>query len=962
MARWLFVLATILFVLGEQTSAVTSPNVLVDDVQVNAGTDLDALITALNGYTVIHGSVHINLTGANPGLSWATKLEQALGAITDIRGHLLVVNSDSILSDLSFFQNLRVIRAEDYYYFRDDTTPDNTETAMALVLMNYQTMTSIHLPKLHHFNNPFACYPYRIDWSRLGALAAPGVYDSLYPMSTLETSRWVDMTGLAATSSAYVEYCQSHTPCHEICGPIGTATCWGPGATQCQRCTSPNLLLAYNGSCVAACPDGYYADDWICQPCVNDCETCEGPELGACLSCPVDFLLENGRCKSVCTGDAVYGNVTTRTCEDCHPQCTTCTSPLSTTCTRCAEDFYLQPAPNNTVCAAECPMGYYASALEGSCLPCAAGCLACTGPANCSLCDVSADMYRLVTDVAQVCRPVSQCDSGSFASQAPTASSNRVCAAYTICPTGESYVTFAGNASYDRVCEPCTTCDEGMVYRLGTCEGTTPGVCVLENACSATPCENGGVCSLTTSGEFQCDCSNTGFCGTICAEALQDDGTCASELRSRANEREASTATTIGASLGGVALAALLVALIIVLLPSKRISGAMKKRIQALNGGKWELERDDVTIGQQLGAGHFGTVSRGLLRKSDGTGNMDVAVKQLKREADVDSDAADEFFHEMKLMMDLGHHQHVVSLVGVCTTEKPILMVIDFANGGDLLNHLRDARPNERREATLREDDFRDYCAQVAAGMEFLAFKRVIHRDLAARNVLVHDDGNGVVLKVADFGLTVQLRNDEEFRVCEDDALPFKWLAPECFTDKTFSQASDVWAFGVLMWEVYAFGQSPFPGIQNNEVYARLGEGMRMPRPADCSKQAYDIMMRCWKFDAAERPSFSTLLNELSAFAGKNMRDYRHSVDITTLARAAVDLGDEAYDNTGLVSPLEVISEEMPEGENGAPSRSSSGYVSTLTQNALAAYAANQAREKVERSELEAERQFVRVK
>ncbi|XP_033732015.1 tyrosine-protein kinase Abl-like isoform X2 [Pecten maximus] len=260
---------------------------------------------------------------------------------------------------------------------------------------------------------------------------------------------------------------------------------------------------------------------------------------------------------------------------------------------------------------------------------------------------------------------------------------------------------------------------------------------------------------------------------------------------------------------------------------------------------RWEIERTEIAMKHRLGGGQYGDVYEAIWKRY----NKTVAVKTLKE----DTMALKDFLEEACIMKEM-KHPNLVQLLGVCTREPPFYIVTEFMTHGNLLDFLRGSPKGEVGATILMH-----MATQIASGMAYLETRMFIHRDLAARNCLV---GENHLVKVADFGLA-RLMKDDTYTAHAGAKFPIKWTAPEGLAFNRFSTKSDVWAFGVLLWELATYGMSPYPGVELTEVYHLLERGYRMDRPAGCPANVYELMMRCWHWDPKDRPTFKDIHNSL---------------------------------------------------------------------------------------------------
>ncbi|XP_068182109.1 tyrosine-protein kinase BTK isoform X2 [Antennarius striatus] len=255
----------------------------------------------------------------------------------------------------------------------------------------------------------------------------------------------------------------------------------------------------------------------------------------------------------------------------------------------------------------------------------------------------------------------------------------------------------------------------------------------------------------------------------------------------------------------------------------------------------WEIDPRDLTFIKELGNGQFGVVQYGKWQ-----GQHDVAIKKIKE----GSMSEDDFIDEAKIMMKLCH-ENLVQLYGVCTKQRPIYIVTEYLSNGCLLVYLREGLKQAPSTVQLLE-----MCKDVTEGMAYLESKQYIHRDLAARNCLV--DSNGTV-KVTDFGLSRYVL-DDEYTSSAGSKFPVRWSPPEVLLYCKFSSKSDIWAYGVLMWEMYTLGQLPYERLNNTEIVAQVSRGLRLYRPKMANEKVYSIMTSCWLEKAEERPTFEELV------------------------------------------------------------------------------------------------------
>jgi len=272
----------------------------------------------------------------------------------------------------------------------------------------------------------------------------------------------------------------------------------------------------------------------------------------------------------------------------------------------------------------------------------------------------------------------------------------------------------------------------------------------------------------------------------------------------------------------------------------------------------WELSRDVIHLKEEIGQGAFGLVRKAEVKNEKGESTV-VAVKMLKE--DHTENELLGLVKEVEIMKMVGRHENIVNLLGVCSQPlgQPLLVVLEFAH----LGNLREFVQKRRLPGELCFKQMLVNITQVARGMEYLASRHCVHRDLAARNVLVTEHG---VAKVADFGLARDLEGGNYYRKVGEARLPVLWMSPESLFEGVSSTKSDVWSFGVLIWEVITWGERPYPGLCPSAVVELVKEGHRMERPHHCPPSLYSLMLDCWDGEEGGRPDWAELVTRLQEF------------------------------------------------------------------------------------------------
>uniref|UniRef100_A0A665TKG7 Focal adhesion kinase 1 n=1 Tax=Echeneis naucrates TaxID=173247 RepID=A0A665TKG7_ECHNA len=263
----------------------------------------------------------------------------------------------------------------------------------------------------------------------------------------------------------------------------------------------------------------------------------------------------------------------------------------------------------------------------------------------------------------------------------------------------------------------------------------------------------------------------------------------------------------------------------------------------------YEIQRDRIELGRCIGEGQFGDVHQGVYNSPEKPG-LPVAIKTCKN---CTSDSVREKFLQEALTMRQFDHPHIVKLIGVIT-ENPVWIIMELCTLGELRSFLQ-VRKYSLDLATLIL-----FAYQLSTALAYLESKRFVHRDIAARNVLVSSVD---CVMLGDFGLS-RYMEDSSYYKASKGKLPIKWMAPESINFRRFTSASDVWMFGVCMWEILMYGIKPFQGVKNNDVIGRIENGERLAMPPQCPPTLYSLMTKCWSYDPSKRPRFTELKTQLS--------------------------------------------------------------------------------------------------
>ncbi|XP_016103496.1 insulin-like growth factor 1 receptor [Sinocyclocheilus grahami] len=275
---------------------------------------------------------------------------------------------------------------------------------------------------------------------------------------------------------------------------------------------------------------------------------------------------------------------------------------------------------------------------------------------------------------------------------------------------------------------------------------------------------------------------------------------------------------------------------------------------------EWEVEREKITMCRELGQGSFGMVyegiAKGVVKDEPETR---VAIKTVNESASLHERI--EFLNEASVMKEFNCH-HVVRLLGVVSQGQPTLVIMELMTRGDLKSYLRSLRSAENTSSLplppLKK--MIQMAGAIADGMAYLNANKFVHRDLAARNCMVAED---FAVKIGDFGMTRDIYETDYYRKGGKGLLPVRWMSPESLKDGVFTTMSDVWSFGVVLWEIATLAEQPYQGMSNEQVLRFVMEGGLLDKPDNCPDMLFELMRMCWQYNPKMRPSFQEIISSI---------------------------------------------------------------------------------------------------
>ncbi|XP_048773673.2 epidermal growth factor receptor-like isoform X3 [Ostrea edulis] len=842
---------------------------------------------------------------------------EALKTVKEITGYLMVQGGNSQeMPDLSFLSNLQIIHGREL---------DIAGNAFSAIMTNLSSLELISLQsikngKISLFGNKHLCFIEGTDFTQLFTVQKK-------PGQEFKIKDYVRSKDNRPPQDCKKE---GHV-CHQSCSDEG---CWGKGANKCLNCRSYKIDNSSN-ICIDHCkqvPMMYDAGNRLCAFCHEECkEDCVGAGPGNCTKCRHFTIKHRDKsitCLNQCP-EMFYPNEN-NTCLPCHDNCAEgCTGPSDIVgeggCNTCelGIEFKELDGKSRFRCMLDsesqrCPHNYFlsyvsrqtSSHLVGSsaCFICDEMCDGChlSSNLNCIKCKyVKQDgacrrscINMFYEDGDQECRQCDEeCRGGCYG---PTQTECHACNNFKVYLDKESWNGKRENCTDpDFMCRQfnCTkSCPPDMHYRekddMSDEETTT--LCVDEThplvAKRLSQAKNDKV-KRDQERTIIIVCSTVGGI-VVLAGALVMFGYCWCQ-RAKSQEKTA--------------------------ILTAKMTGYDDEQPLTPTNAKPDMssirliKQSELRRGGIIGSGAFGTVYKGFWIPQDENVKIPVAIKVLSDSTSPSQNK--ELLEEARVMASV-EHSCCIRILAVCMTAQ-MMLITQLMPLGCLLDYVRKHKDNIGSKVLL------NWCTQIAKGMAYLEERGIVHRDLAARNVLVQSPGQ---IKITDFGLAKLLDINEDEYHAAGGKMPIKWLALECIQQRIFTHKSDVWSFGVTVWELFTYGQRPYENVRARDVPDLLEKGERLPQPSICTIDVYMIMIKCWMLDADSRPSFFELTEEFAKMArdpgrylvisgDKLMRLPSHSYDKNDLARSlsvAVDGPEEVIEADDYLQPTPRASVEIP--------------------------------------------------
>ncbi|XP_052229388.1 epidermal growth factor receptor-like isoform X1 [Dreissena polymorpha] len=762
--------------------------------------------------------------------------------VREINGYLSVQELPKEADSLSFLSGLEIIHGRFL-----------TSTGHALNILKTESIEYLGLVSLRQIRNGGTIIMFNRDMCYLNDLDMSIIH--LNPKQKL----------IQRNNKIQTECEAENKRCDPECSEHG---CWGPGPGMCLRCR--NKRLEGSNKCVTSCDDEemqYEVPGNMCRSCDEQCAVgCHGPNATQCTACKyVKFLGLNNtsECMSECpaptlTAPYFYPDET-KICRQCDPSCDEgCTGNQTHVgfggCKTCVLAINRTQENDTVRCIPKdqenCPDGYFSTQYKADvpnhplnkkqvCQPCDHLCLTCTteGVANCPLCRY----YRSGIHGSSTC--VKECPIYHF------------------------------NNSLTRTCDKCN--DQCLGDIKGECHGPTSRDCNNCQKYKIIYAENN---------TFECVTECPAYLPELVEDTVEDRQTmtvCAggdhpivqTRLKQSKEEERKRILTIAIPTTAGIIILGLLLALFgyywrqreqakenTIKLTSQMLGGLPESEPLTPSDAKPDLSKlrlikeSELRRGGIIGSGAFGTVYKGFYIPTGENVKIPVAIKVLQEGTSPNQNQ--ELLEEARVMASVDH-PCCIRILAVCMASQ-MMLITQLMPLGCLLEYIKKHKENTGSKALL------NWCTQIARGMGYLEERGIVHRDLAARNVLVQ---SAQLVKITDFGLAKLLEYDEDHFQSSGGKMPIKWLALECIQNRIFTHKSDVWSFGVTVWELFTYGGRPYESVRARDVPELLEKGERLPQPPICTIDVYMIMIKCWMLDAESRPSFSELAEEFAKMA-----------------------------------------------------------------------------------------------
>lgn len=784
-------------------------------------------IDSFQGCTIIEGSLTILDTSFNgyqevfPNFTFGrhhppmrpNKLE-VFNTLREVTGFINIQANHSDFKDLSFFRNLDTIGGRQLTEYFSAVYIVKT----SLVSLGLRALKTIRSGSVSILENKDLCFAEAIEWKKL--------------MRSATHSTLLNNNNNATLCR------QSGHVCHPECGSDG---CWGPGSDECLSCKSYRL----GEMCVASCNSSigiYDAGNKICKHCHEECQgACSGPGSNNCPRCK--HVRDGPYCVRECPVSKYPDG---GECRTCHENCVLgCTGPLNRLgeggCNSCEKAIVSMYDPNvveQCLKADEsCPDGFYHEYIG----PQEEGALkSLTGKSVCRKC------HHRCKNCTAFGFHVSVCE----------------CLRYS---SGEQCEDQCPRDHYaDEENHKCVKCAD----ECRRCKGPTTSHCIA--------CRNYRVYLDDDKNNFNCTATCPPEKPYKVFEDNNEDPYCSDKDPNLGSALSSNDEDPWPAILWGCAICIVLFGVFLAIFSYQWLQRArtkentMKLTMRMTGFDENEplkptnvkpnlaqlriVKEAELRKGGILGFGAFGFVHKGVWVPEGENIKIPVAIKILREGTNPNMNK--EFLEEAYIMASVDH-PNLLKLVAVCMTSQ-LMLVTQLMPLGCLLDYVRNNRDKIGSKPLL------NWCTQIARGMAYLEERRMVHRDLALRNVLLSTPG---LVKITDFGLAKLLEIDEDEYKSEGGKMPIKWLAFECIQHRIYTHKSDVWSFGVTVWELLTYGCKPYDNVPAQDVADLLHKGERLHQPSICTIEIYMIMIKCWMIDPESRPSFKELAEEFAKMA-----------------------------------------------------------------------------------------------